>query len=111
MSSQAPLALDQFIEQGIFKVINEMMAERDSGETPAVTLTTRLIGDLEFESIEIVQLAVALGQHFDYEEVPFERLFMRDGDYVEDLTVAEIATFLRSELEGWSSPRRGIEGA
>ena len=72
-----------------------------------MTLNTRLIGDLEFESIEIVQLAVALGQHFDYEEIPFEELFMRDGDYVEDLTVAQIAAFLRSHLEGWVSPEKG----
>lgn len=108
MSSQQPLALEQFIEQGVFKVINELMAERDSEAVPSVTLSTRLIGDLEFESIEIVQLAVALGQHFDYEEVPFEQLFMRDGDYVDDLTVAQIATFLREQLAGWGAPRRGV---
>ena len=109
MSPQDPLArtVDQSIEQGILHVINELVADRDSPESPGVTLNTRLIGDLEFESIEIVQLAVALGQHFDYEDVPFEQLFMRDGDYVEDLTVAQIVAFLRSHLQGYTSPQQG----
>jgi len=104
MSSQHPLSYDQSIEERILHVVDEMVADRDSSEPPDVTLSTRLIGDLEFESIEIVQLAVALGQHFDDDDVPFERLFMRDGDYVEDLTVAQIAAFLRSHLEGYVSP-------
>src|SRR6185295_7295937 len=106
MSSQNPLGQDQSVEQRIVRVVTEMVADRES-LPPPVTLNTRLIGDLEFESIEIVQLAVALGQHFDDDDVPFEQLFMRDGDYVEDLTVAQIAAFLRSHLEGFLSPRKG----
>jgi len=112
MSSQTPLAHQQSIEQRVVQVVNEMVAGWDSIDPPSVTLSTRLIGDLEFESIEIVQLAVALGQQFDDEDVPFEELFMRDGDYVHDLTVAQIATFLRSHLEGGGFiPREGVKEA
>jgi len=110
MSSQNPLAQNQSIEQRVVQVVNEMVADWDSSDPPGVDLNTRLIGDLEFESIEIVQLAVALGQHFDYEDVPFEELFMRDGDYVEDLTVAQIATFLRSHLQSAIGSREGVQG-
>jgi acyl carrier protein len=46
-----------------------------------------------------VQLAVSLEQHFEQTGLPFEKLFMRDGDYVDDLTVSEIAVFLRSHLK------------
>lgn len=99
--------MDQSIEQRVVQVINEMVDGWDSLDARSVTLDTRLIADLEFESIEIVQLAVALGQHFDDEEVPFEELFMRDGDYVHDLTVAQVAAFLRSHLEGATSSWEG----
>ena len=58
------------------------------------------MADLEFESIDIVQLAVSLEQHFDQSGLPFEQLFMRDGDYVDDLTVNEIADFLRGHIDG-----------
>jgi acyl carrier protein len=87
------------IEQGVVQVINELVADWELDQPMGVRPSTRLMEDLEFESIDIVQLAVSLEQHFEQPGLPFEKLFMRDGDYVDDLTVSEIATFLRSHLK------------
>ena len=87
------------IEQGVVHVINEKVADWEVDQPMGVRSSTRLMEDLEFESIDIVQLAVSLEQHFEQTGLPFEKLFMRDGDYVDDLTVSEIAVFLRSHLK------------
>jgi acyl carrier protein len=87
------------IEQGVVAVINDMVADWELDQPKGVGTGTRLMEDLEFESIDIVQLAVSLEQHFEQSGLPFEKLFMRDGDYVDDLTVNEIAVFLRSHLK------------
>ncbi len=55
---------------------------------------TRLIADLAFESIDLVQFAVAIEQALGTTGLPFEKLFMKDGDYVEDLTLGEVVRFL-----------------
>ncbi len=86
------------VENGVITVINEMVADWDLDNVSAVSPSTSLMGDLEFESIDIVQLAVHLEQHFEQSGLPFEQLFMRDGDYVDDLTIQEIAGFLRDKL-------------
>ena len=87
------------IEQGVVAVINDMVADWELDQPKGLGSSTRLMEDLEFESIDIVQLAVSLEQHFEQSGLPFEKLFMRDGDYVDDLTIDEIAVFLRSHLK------------
>ncbi|MEO0421931.1 MAG: phosphopantetheine-binding protein [Pseudomonadota bacterium] len=86
------------VENGVISVINEMVSDWDLDNVSAISPSTSLMGDLEFESIDIVQLAVHLEQHFEQSGLPFEQLFMRDGDYVDDLTITEIAGFLRDKL-------------
>jgi acyl carrier protein len=55
--------------------------------------------DLAFESIDVVQLVVALEKNFERKGLPFEQLFMRDGDYVNELEVKEIVEFLHKNLQ------------
>jgi acyl carrier protein len=86
------------VEAGVISVISEMVADWDLDSPAGITPSTSLMNDLEFESIDIVQLAVQLEQHFEQSGLPFEQLFMREGDYVDDLTIAEIASFLRGKL-------------
>lgn len=85
------------VESGVITVISEMVADWDL-DNVSISAETSLMGDLEFESIDIVQLAVHLEQHFEQSGLPFEQLFMRDGDYVDDLSIREIAGFLREKL-------------
>ncbi len=61
---------------------------------------TLLIEDLAFESIDLVQFAVSLEQALGQKGLPFENLFMKDGDYVDDLSVGQVAAFLQTQVGG-----------
>lgn len=55
---------------------------------------TKLLGDLSFESIDIIQLIVAIQEDIVGGKLPFEKLLMKDGRYVDDLSIGQIADFL-----------------
>ena len=59
---------------------------------------TRVVRDLEFESIDIIQLIVAIEQDFGRRNFRFDELLMRNGRYVDDLSVREIARFIEAKL-------------
>ena len=56
--------------------------------------STKLLGDLGFESIDIIQLVVAIEEGISKKKVPFDQLLMKDGRYVDDLSIGQIADFL-----------------
>lgn len=56
--------------------------------------STRLFADLGFESIDIIQLAVAIQEEVVKKRVSFDKLLMKDGRYVDDLSIGQIADFL-----------------
>lgn len=55
---------------------------------------TSLLGDLGFESIDIIQFIVAIEEDFGLHKTPFDKLLMKDGRYVDDLTLGQLADFL-----------------
>ncbi len=59
-----------------------------------MTGDTKLLGDLGFESIDIIQLVVAIEEDITKKKVPFDKLLMKDGRYVDDLSIDGIAGFL-----------------
>jgi acyl carrier protein len=57
------------------------------------------VHDLGCSSVEVVELAVTLEDHFDAPDLPFEELLLTaDGRYVDDLTVGQLAEFVSAEL-------------
>jgi acyl carrier protein len=85
------------IEQKIISVLNDMTQDWEL-ESDGIGAKTGLMNDLEFESIDIVQLAVGLEQNFDKKGLPFENLFMRDGDYVSEIYVSDIVEFMAANI-------------
>jgi acyl carrier protein len=59
---------------------------------------TRLLADLGFESIDIIQLVVAIEQMVGKRKLPFNELLMKDGRYVDDLSIGQIADFLATKI-------------
>ncbi len=57
---------------------------------------TRLLADLGFESIDIIQLVVAIQEDIVKRKLSFDQLLMRDGRYVDDLSIGQIADYLAS---------------
>lgn len=55
---------------------------------------TRLLADLGFESIDIIQLVVAIQEEILKRKLSFEKLLMKDGRYVDDLSIGQIADYL-----------------
>jgi acyl carrier protein len=87
------------ITEEVIAILKDMTSDWDidsfEGEIKA---DTRLVADLSFESIEIVQLMVALEQHFQLKNLASEKLLMKDGNYVPDQRVGDITAFLQAEL-------------
>jgi len=82
----------------VIAVLNEVTMDWELDLEEDIGPSTRLIDELAFESIDIVRFVVALEQHFNCKGLPFEKLFMRDGDYVDELRVDDVVAFLSQAL-------------
>jgi acyl carrier protein len=60
--------------------------------------SSRLLNDLGFESIDIIQLIVAIEEDITHKKMPFDKLLLKDGRYVDDLSIGQIADFLAANL-------------
>ena len=83
----------------VISVLEETVADWDLEIEGGIDPQTSLIGDLEFESIDVVQFCVAIEERLGRKGLPFEKLFIQDGAYVDDVTVDEVAGFVQSELQ------------
>jgi acyl carrier protein len=75
-----------------------MTSDWDMEFTGPIGPDTKLIADLAFESIDVVQLIVQLETNFQRKDLPFEKLLMTDGRYRDDLAVREVVGFLHRYL-------------
>lgn len=75
-------------------ILQDMTGDWDVDFEGDITPATRIVADLAFESIDVVQLIVALEERYQRKDLPFEELLMRDGRYVDDLTVGDAVEFL-----------------
>ncbi len=58
---------------------------------------TTLVNDLEFASVDIIQLCVAIEEHYE-KKIGFQDLLMNDGSYVSDLSISQIESYVKSKL-------------
>ncbi len=86
------------IQVKLIEILESMTADWDLEIEGGIHAETRLMEDLAFESIDVVQLVVAIEQRLNRKNIPFEHLFMEEGDYVDDLVVSEVVDFLEEEL-------------
>jgi acyl carrier protein len=88
----------EFISDSVLKILERMTSDWDIGYSGGINADTRLIGDLTFESIDMVQFVVAVEEQFGRRDLPFEKLLMVDGHYVDDLRVTDVIDFLQQHL-------------
>lgn len=86
------------LQSTVIAVLNDTVADWDLDLEAPIGAETTLIEDLAFESIDIVQFSVALEQALGRKDLPFEKLFIQDGAYVDDVSVSEITAFLNTEI-------------
>ncbi len=88
----------QTIQSDLTNILEDLTADWDTSYDDSIGPETKLIGDLNFESIDVVQLITAVEEHFSRRDLPFEELLMKDGQYVDEVTVGEMVEFLAKHL-------------
>jgi len=86
------------VEATVIAVIEDLIQDWGLELDGGVGAATQLVANLEFASVDIIQLCVALEQAYG-RKLGFQNLLMRDGSYVGDLSVAQIAQFIEFRLK------------
>jgi len=76
----------------ITDVVTEILAERDEEPGP-MTVRTRITADLGLTSVEAIHLMIMLEDRVGA-PLSFQDLAVRDGEYVDDLALAELRAFV-----------------
>ena len=82
----------------LIELLKDFTQDWDNEFEGEMTRETKLLGDLGFESIDIIQLVVAIEQMVGKRKLPFDKLLMKDGRYVDDLAIGQIADFLAQQV-------------
>ena len=86
--------------QDVVKILEDMTMDWDMDFDDPIGLNTKLICDLEFESIDVVQFIVAIEECYKQRDFPFEKLLMEDGRYVDEIKVEDAVNFLVQHIKG-----------
>ena len=77
-------------------ILEEMTSDWDTDLESPMSSETKLVSELGFESIDVVQLIVEIEESFQCRDLPFEDLLMADGRYVDELTIGNAVDFLHT---------------
>ena len=80
----------------VLEILREKTKKLDADFSGPLTEETRIVGDLDFESVLIVEFCMAIGKHFQ-KKLPFQNLVFQDGRF-QDFTVGQLVTFLEGHL-------------
>lgn len=83
--------------QQLITLLQDFTQDWDNEFDGEMSRDTRLLADLGFESIDIIQLVVAIQEDIVKRKLSFDRLLMKDGRYVDDLSVGQIADYLAAQ--------------
>jgi acyl carrier protein len=86
------------VQSDIIAILKDMTQEWDM-DLGAIDSETKLMEDLGFVSVDIIHLVVSIEEHFK-QKLGFNALLMREGRYVDDLSIGEIANFVSRQLQG-----------
>lgn len=86
------------IQLKVITVLQDMIADWELDDINEIDAETKLMEDLAFESLDVVQFVVALEKEFERKSLPFQNLFMHDGDYVDEIKVKEVVEFLNKNI-------------
>ena len=90
---------DAYLER-LITLLEDFTQDWDHEFAGSMSRDTRLLADLGFESIDIIQLVVAIQEEILRSKLSFDRLLMKDGRYVDDLSIGQIADYLAANAPG-----------
>lgn len=91
-------ALSDGLVVKLVELLEDFTTDWDNEFEGKMDRSTKLLADLGFESIDIIQLIVAIEEDITHKKIAFDKLLMRDGRYVDDLAIGQIADFLALHL-------------
>jgi acyl carrier protein len=86
------------ILEDVVQILKNITCDWDISFNKPFADDTKLMADLEFESIDIVQFIVAIEECFQTRNFPFEELLMTEGRYVDEIQVKDAVDFLHRHL-------------
>jgi acyl carrier protein len=87
------------IQDIIYQQIREILQKDDFMEEVTLRSETRLVEDLNFASMDFIELVVGIEDDLK-QKVGFHDLLMNKGNYVSDLSVSDLVLFIESKLKG-----------
>lgn len=96
--NKEPHFSEEIILTYIVEILQDMTADWDTDFSGPIGPDTRLVDDLGFESIDIVQFIVAIEERFQRRGLPWEEIIMTDGRYVDDIKIGDTTTLLFPHL-------------
>ncbi|BAU48568.1 acyl carrier protein [Sulfurifustis variabilis] len=91
---------EQQVGTAIIQILRDMTQDWDLDLDDDIGVGTKLVEQLGFSSVDIIHLVVAVEEHFSRPRMGFDELLMREGRYVDDLSVSQVASFVTSKLNG-----------
>lgn len=89
----------QDLESAIFGAVEELLDAMDAEFEEDLTAELLLVADLDFASIDFVQLIVAIEDRLG-QKVGFQDMLMQDGKYVEDLSIGQVVDYTEQRING-----------
>ncbi len=89
---------EETVLKDLIQILTDMTADWDTEFSGGMTADTRLVADLGFESIDVVMLIGEIQRHYQRRNLYFERLFLADGRYVDDVALGALAAFVHARL-------------
>jgi acyl carrier protein len=89
----------EVVEKTLLEIVRDLIQDWGLCLDDDIKGHTKLVADLEFASVDIIQLCVAIEQHYGH-KMGFQDLLMKDGSYVSDLSITQVADFLVDRLKG-----------
>ena len=84
------------VKEKVISVLEDFI--QDWGLDTEITPATKLVEDLGFDSIDVIQLTVALESAFGGRRIGFQELLMQGGRYVDDLSVGQFQAFFENRF-------------
>jgi acyl carrier protein len=87
----------------VVAIVQDLVQDWGLEEAETAGADTLLAEDLQFTSVDIIQLCVALEECYE-RRFGFHDLLMQDGSYVGDLSLGRMARFVEAQLTRQNEP-------
>lgn len=84
------------VQSAIINILQDMTQEWDL-DLSDITTETKIVEDLNFGSIDIIHFVVAIEENFQ-KKLGFNELLMNNGQYVDDITIEQLVSFVSRKL-------------